>query len=93
VKEATTWETHSPKDKSLRRAGGSLTSKSGAYSLTLQDDGNLVLAARGTAVWATGTNGQDVVRAELQTDGNFALYTSDNPVWHTETHVRLVVAK
>ena len=65
--------------------GGSLTSNNGAYTLTLQDDGNLVLAARGQAVWATGTNGQDVVRAEVQTDGNFVLYTSDKPVWHTDT--------
>jgi nucleoid-associated protein YgaU len=65
--------------------GGSLSSANGAYTLTLQDDGNLVLAARGQAVWATDTNGQDVVRAEVQTDGNFVLYTSDKPVWATET--------
>jgi LysM domain len=65
--------------------GGSLTSSNGAYTLTLQDDGNLVLAARGEAVWSTSTNGQDVVRAEVQTDGNFVLYTSDKPVWHTDT--------
>jgi len=65
--------------------GDSLTSNNGAYTLTLQNDGNLVLAARGEAVWATGTDGQDVVRAEVQTDGNFVLYTSDKPVWHTDT--------
>jgi len=65
--------------------GESLTSNNGAYTLTLQDDGNLVLAARGQAVWATSTNGQDVVRAEVQTDGNFVLYTKDKPVWHTDT--------
>ncbi len=65
--------------------GGSLTSSNGAYTLTLQDDGNLVLAARGDAVWSTGTNGQDVQRAEVQTDGNFVLYTSDKPVWHSDT--------
>lgn len=65
--------------------GDSLTSNNGAYTLTLQGDGNLVLAARGEAVWATGTNGQDVVRAEVQTDGNFVLYTSDKPIWHTDT--------
>jgi nucleoid-associated protein YgaU len=65
--------------------GGSLTSNNGAYTLTLQDDGNLVLAARGQAVWATGTNGLDVVRAEVQTDGNFVLYTPDKPVWHSDT--------
>ena len=65
--------------------GDSLTSRNGAYTLTLQDDGNLVLAARGESVWATGTNGQDVVRAEVQDDGNFVLYTPDKPVWHTDT--------
>ena len=65
--------------------GASLTSSNGAYTLTLQQDGNLVLAARGQAVWATGTDGQDVVRAEVQTDGNFVLYTPDKPVWHTDT--------
>lgn len=75
--------------------GESLTSSNGAYTLTLQDDGNLVLASRGHAIWATGTNGQDVVRAEVQQDGNFVLYTADKPVWHTDTkgkkNVKLVL--
>lgn len=75
--------------------GDSLTSNNGAYTLTLQDDGNLVLASRGAPVWATSTNGQDVVRAEVQTDGNFVLYTPDKPVWHTDTkgkkNVKLVL--
>jgi hypothetical protein len=65
--------------------GQSLTSRNGAYTLTLQDDGNLVLGAGGEAVWATGTNGQDVERLEVQKDGNCVLYTSDKPVWHTDT--------
>ena len=65
--------------------GESLTSNNGAYTLTLQDDGNLVLAAHGEALWATGTNGQDVVRAEVQPDGNFVVYTADKPVWHSDT--------
>ena len=75
--------------------GESLTSSNGAYTLTLQDDGNLVLASRGHAIWASGTNGDDVVRAEVQSDGNFVLYTADKPVWHTDTkgkkNVRLVL--
>ncbi|BBX44863.1 LysM peptidoglycan-binding domain-containing protein [Mycobacterium cookii] len=75
--------------------GESLTSSNGAYTLTLQDDGNLVLASRGHAIWASGTNGEDVVRAEVQSDGNFVLYTGDKPVWHTHTkgkkNVRLVL--
>ncbi|MGO9384089.1 MAG: LysM peptidoglycan-binding domain-containing protein [Mycobacterium sp.] len=75
--------------------GESLTSSNGAYTLTLQEDGNLVLAARGQSLWATGTDGQDVVRAELQPDGNFVVYTADKPVWHSNTqgkkNVRLVL--
>jgi LysM repeat protein len=75
--------------------GDSLTSSNGAYTLTLQDDGNLVLASRGHAIWASGTEGQDVVRAEVQHDGNFVVYTADKPVWHTDTkgkkNVRLVL--
>src|ERR1700743_1015119 len=75
--------------------GESLTSSNGAYTLTLQDDGNLVLASRGHAIWSSGTNGEDVVRAEVQSDGNFVLYTGDKPVWHTDTKgkkdVRLVL--
>ncbi|MCV7029770.1 LysM peptidoglycan-binding domain-containing protein [Mycobacterium sherrisii] len=75
--------------------GQSLASNNGAYTLTLQDDGNLVLAARGEALWASATNGQDVTRAELQSDGNFVLYLPDKPVWHTDTQgkkdVRLVL--
>jgi LysM repeat protein len=75
--------------------GESLTSSNGAYTLTLQDDGNLVLAARGHAIWTSGTNGEDVVRAEVQSDGNFVVYNADKPVWHTDTkgkkNVRLVL--
>ena len=75
--------------------GNSLTSRNGAYTLTLQDDGNLVLAARGQAVWSTGTNGQDAERLEVQKDGNVVLYTSDKPIWHTDTKgakdVRLIL--
>jgi nucleoid-associated protein YgaU len=72
------------KGEKLER-GQALTSRNGAYTLTLQDDGNLVLAARGDAVWATDTNGQDAERLEVQEDGNCALYTSDKPIWHTDT--------
>ncbi|MCB0933952.1 MAG: LysM peptidoglycan-binding domain-containing protein [Mycobacterium sp.] len=75
--------------------GDSLTSNNGAYTLTLQEDGNLVLAARGEAVWATGTNDQGVDRADVQNDGNFVLYAGKKPLWHSDTKgkkdVRLVV--
>jgi hypothetical protein len=65
--------------------GQSLTSRNGAYTLTLQDDGNLVLYAGGQSVWATGTNGQNAERLEVQKDGNCVLDTSDEPIWHTDT--------
>jgi LysM repeat protein len=72
-----------------------LTSENGAYKLTLQDDGNLVLYSGDEAVWSTGTNGKNVVRAEVQKDGNFVLYTPDDPVWASQTKgakdVRLVL--
>lgn len=65
--------------------GESLTSQNGAYRVTLQDDGNLVLYAGDASVWSTGTNGQRVERAEVQADGNFVLYTSDKAVWASQT--------
>jgi nucleoid-associated protein YgaU len=75
--------------------GESLVSNNGAYTLTLQEDGNLVLASRGKPLWSTSTNGQDAVRAEVQSDGNFVLYTADKPIWHSDTkgkkNVRLVL--
>jgi LysM repeat protein len=75
--------------------GQSLTSRNGAYTLSLQDDGNLVLYSGGDAVWSTGTNGQDAQRLEVQKDGNVVLYTSDKPIWHTDTEgakdVRLIL--
>jgi LysM repeat protein len=75
--------------------GASLTSSNGAYTLTLQDDGNLVLAARGEAVWATGTDNQGADRAAVQEDGNFVIYAGDKPIWHSDTKgkkdVKLVV--
>jgi nucleoid-associated protein YgaU len=75
--------------------GESLVSSNGAYTLTLQEDGNLVLASRGVALWDTKTSGQDVVRAEVQSDGNFVVYTADKPVWHSDTkgkkNVKLVL--
>jgi LysM repeat protein len=75
--------------------GQSLASLNGAYRLTLQDDGNLVLYSGDDAVWSTGTNGKNVVRAEVQKDGNFVLYTPDDPVWASQTKgakdVRLIL--
>ena len=50
--------------------GPSLTSRNGAYNLTLQDDGNLVLYSGDDAVWSTSTNGQDAERLEEKIRSN-----------------------
>lgn len=75
--------------------GDSLTSANGAYSLTLQQDGNRVLSQSGQAVWATNTWGNGVTSADLQADGNFVLYAGSSPMWSSNTNgktdVRLVV--
>ena len=65
--------------------GDWLASPNGAYTLGLQQDGNLVLAARGQAVWASGTYGKNVDRAVLQPDGNFVLYKGSTSVWSSGT--------
>ncbi|MEV0297223.1 LysM peptidoglycan-binding domain-containing protein [Nocardia sp. NPDC050710] len=65
--------------------GQSLTG--GAYTLTLQSDGNLVLSEPdGNVVWSTLTHDQGVERATLQTDGNFVLYKGEGAAWSTETN-------
>nr|WP_221333305.1 LysM peptidoglycan-binding domain-containing protein [Nocardia transvalensis] len=62
----------------------------GAYTLTLQNDGNLVLSEPGGVVWATSTHDQGVRRAVLQDDGNFVLYKDDGAAWSTETNGKQV---
>jgi parallel beta-helix repeat protein len=56
--------------------GGSVDSCGGAYRLTLQYDGNLVLyrTSDWAAIWATHTNGLPIASAILGDDGNFVLY-------------------
>ncbi|MFI5780549.1 LysM peptidoglycan-binding domain-containing protein [Nocardia sp. NPDC051570] len=58
----------------------------GAYTLTLQNDGNLVLSEPGGVVWATNTHDQGVKRAALQNDGNFVLYKDGDAAWATDTN-------
>lgn len=63
----------------------------GAYTLTLQPDGNLVLSEPdGNVVWSTLTHDQGVERAVLQEDGNFVLYKGEGAAWATETNGREV---
>lgn len=80
-----------PPNTSLMPVGGqtSIGAESVPYSLVMQTDGNLVLyrtdQTPAKPTWATGTNGQAVVRATMQADGNFVLYTAQRPVWATGT--------
>lgn len=61
----------------------------GAYTLTLQADGNLVLSEPGgNVVWSTLTHDQGVERAVLQEDGNFVLYKGEGAAWATDTNGR-----
>lgn len=87
------------------RPGDALWSSNGGYRLTLQGDGNLVLrGAEKGELWASGTDGKEVVEASLQLDGNFVLYNKDGqsvtgtgqndvkiPSATSGTNVRLVV--
>lgn len=67
--------------------GQSLSSCDGRFTLTLQLDGNLVLAQNGQPIWAAATNGRGSVVAILQKDGNFVIYDSaGEPVWASGTN-------
>ncbi|MEV6477711.1 hypothetical protein [Streptomyces sp. NPDC051657] len=67
------------------RPGQSLQSDGGAYALTLQKDGNLVLLESAGTVWESYTRDIGVNRAVLQEDGNFVLYTERQATFNTET--------
>lgn len=67
-------------------ADESITSGNGNTTLTLQPDGDLVLATMGKPTWTSQTNGKSTVRATLEDDGNFVAYTADNqPAWASQT--------
>jgi hypothetical protein len=75
------------------------TDGSGAQSLIMQPDGNLVIYKTGPfppfnpkdAVWSSGTFGHDNQNAFLrvQDDGNLVIYRQDNgaPIWQSGTSV------
>jgi len=71
-------------------AGESITSGNGAYSLTMQTDGNLVLyASSGKAMWDSsssyGSGSQDTL--VMQPDGNLVIYTAaGKAVWDAGTY-------
>ncbi|HEX4518785.1 MAG TPA: Ig-like domain repeat protein [Gaiellaceae bacterium] len=65
--------------------GQSLLSRSGAYRLTMQADGNLVEYQGTTAIWAPGTN-PGGVSVSMQTDGNLVVYGNDGvALWSSGT--------
>ena len=66
-------------------AGQTLLSPTGAFRLTLQNDGNLVeYDAANIVVWTTNTNAGS--RLAMQGDGNLVLYDNANdPLWASNT--------
>ncbi|HWC47779.1 MAG TPA: CHAP domain-containing protein [Solirubrobacterales bacterium] len=67
-------------------AGMQLLSPDGVYRLIMQGDGNLVLYKGGTALWATGTDGNPGARAVMQGDGNFVVYVGGIAKWNSHTN-------
>lgn len=68
------------------RVNDKRTSTNGKYYVTLQSDGNVVLYKGEKALWATGTNRQDVYGIFVQSDGNLVAYLSgDRPTWASNT--------
>jgi hypothetical protein len=51
-------------------AGQTLTSYDGRFTLTMQNDGNLVLYYSGSALWSSGTAGEASAEVLMQGDGN-----------------------
>lgn len=60
--------------------GDLIRSPNGAYVLTMQTDGNLVLYGPTGAVWDTGTWGNPGAIAVMQNVGNLVVYRSDRAV-------------
>lgn len=63
-----------------------LVSKSGAYEVDMQLDGNLVIyTASRQAIWATGTNGKGTspFEAAMQANGTLAVFDSTSLLWST----------
>lgn len=76
-----------PNQRLISDNNDSLTSNNGRFRFVMQNDGNLVLYEGNSALWATGTDGQDVEFCIMQGDGNLVLYLqgSGRPVWASNT--------
>lgn len=74
------------------RRGVKVYSSNRSYYLSLQNDGNLVLANRnGDPIWSSTTDNRGG-KAEFQNDGNLVIYDSYNKsIWATNTSNRGVV--
>ena len=61
-------------------------SPNGAYTLTYQMDGNLVLYGPDGALWSSSTHGSSPGFVAMQGDGNLVVYRGDGvPIWATDT--------
>lgn len=61
-------------------------SPNGAYTLTYQMDGNLVLYGPDGDLWSSSTHGSSPGFATMQGDGNLVVYRGDGvPIWATDT--------
>jgi subtilase family serine protease len=69
------------------KAGQSLVSPNGQYTLDMQTDGNLVVYGNGCVIWNSGTEGTGTANyLTMQTDGNLVVYTSaGKAVWNSGT--------
>ena len=67
--------------------GNSVTA--GALLLVMQGDGNLVLYQGGTALWNSGTGGQNCGSnscvSVFQGDGNLVIYNGSRALWNSQT--------
>jgi nucleoid-associated protein YgaU len=68
------------------RRGQLLTSRNGAYTLTLQDDGNVALYTSDKPIWHTDTKGARDIRLILQDDRNLVVYGFDGVAWASGTN-------
>lgn len=70
-------------------SGDNILSRSKAYNLAMQNDGNLVIYKGGSPLWASNTfqsNGKN--RLIMQSDGNLVIYNGQNaPVYNTGSSI------